>query len=119
MTRGLMLGGENSEFQVIDFFFALYLKTITRNFSESTKSLTQKTLSKFVWFLSKPRINEDFNNFVKDALSEFLVIVFWYKAINDNSEPGIFLESMIFLEFEQLILMSYLFPHRVLSGFGS
>ena len=74
MTRGLMLGGENSEFQVI--VFPLYPKTITQNFSVSTKSLTQTTLSKFVWFLSKPRINEDFNNFVKDALSEFQVIVF-------------------------------------------
>ena len=76
MTRGLMLAGENSEFQVIGDFFAFYPKTISRNFSESTKTLTQKTLSKFVWFLSKPRMNEDFNNFVKDTLSEFLVIFF-------------------------------------------
>ena len=31
MTRGIMLGSENSEFQVI--FFALYPKAITRNFT--------------------------------------------------------------------------------------
>ena len=43
MTLGLMLGGENSEFQVI-FFFAFYPKTITRNFSESTKPFNSENM---------------------------------------------------------------------------
>ena len=70
MTRGLMLGSENSEFQVT--VFSLYPKMITRNFSESTRAFNSENMSKFVWFLSKPRVNKDFSNFVKDALSEFL-----------------------------------------------
>ena len=40
------------------------------------------------------RVNKDFSNSVKDALSEFRVIVVWYTAINHNSELGIFLQSM-------------------------
>ena len=49
------------------------------------------------------------------ALSEFQVIVFKYKAISDNSELGIFLQSMTFLEFEHSL--HCLFPHRLSSGF--
>ena len=80
MARGLMLGSENSEFQVIVFV------PYTQN-DNSENFLSQPNLStqKFVWFLSKPRVNKDFSNSVKYALSEFRVIVFWYRAINDNS----------------------------------
>ena len=75
MTCGLMLGGENSEFQVI-VFLHFTQKCELGIFLSPPKLLPQKTWSKFVLFLSKPRVNKDFNNFVKDALSEFLVIFF-------------------------------------------
>ena len=102
MTRGIMLGSENSEFQVV-VFFALYIKTVTRNFSESTKGFNSENIAQVCLVSFKThRVKKDFSNSVKDALFEFRVIVFWYRAINHNSELGIFIQSMIFLEFEHL-----------------
>ena len=95
---------DNSEFSEIVLrlsFLAQYLKTITRNFSESTKVFKSENIVQVCLVSFKThRVNKNFRNSVKDALSEFRVIVFWYREINFNSELGIFLQSMIFLEFE-------------------
>ena len=97
MTRGLMLGSENSKFQVIVLILCPFPKTVTRNFSESTKAFNSENIVQvcLVSFKTQAQCNS-----VKDALSEFRVIVFWCRAINDDSEFGIFLQSMIFLEFQ-------------------
>ena len=74
---------------------------ITRNLSESTKAFNSENIGQVCLVSSKThRASKDFSNPVKDALSEFRVIVFWCRAINDNSELGIFLENMIILKFE-------------------
>ena len=97
MTRGLMLGSENSEFQVIVLICALYPKTVSRNFSESTKAFNSENIVQVcpVSFKTQSQCNS-----VKDALFEFRVVAFWCRAINDDSELGIFLQSMISLEFQ-------------------
>ena len=102
MTRGLMLGSENSEFQVIVLILCpipknLCPKTVTRNFSELTKALNSENIVQVcpASFKTQGQCNS-----VKDALSEFRVIAFWCRAINDDSELGNFFQSMIFLEFQ-------------------
>ena len=82
-------------------FFALYSKTITQNLSESMKTFNSENIGQVCLVSSKThKANKDFSNPAKDALSEFQVIVFWYRAMNDNPELRIFLQSMIFLKFE-------------------
>ena len=74
MTRGDILGSKDSEFQVI-VFYALYPKTITWNSSESTKAFNSENIVQVCLFFFKThRVNNDFSNSVKDALSEFRVI---------------------------------------------
>ena len=86
MTRGVMHGSENSELQVI-VFFALDPKTITRNSYDSTKAFNSENIVQVCLLSFKThRVNKDFSNSVKDALSKFRVIVFWYRAITENSE---------------------------------
>ena len=61
------------------------LETIAQNFSGSAKTFNSESLVHLCLVSSKThRVNEDFSNSVKD--SEFQVIVFWYRAANDNSE---------------------------------
>ena len=68
-------------------FFALYCKTITRNLSESIKAFNSENIDQVCLVSSKTHeANKEFSNTIKDALSEFRVIVFWYRSKNNNSK---------------------------------
>ena len=75
----------------------VYPKTVTWNFSESIKAFNSENIIQVcpVSFKTQGQCNS-----VKDALSGIRVIAFWCRAINDDLELGIFLQSMIFLEFQ-------------------
>ena len=81
MTRGLMLGSENSEFQVVVLILCPIPKNGNSEFSESTKAFNSENIVQVcpVSFKTQGQCNS-----VKDAVSEFRVIAFWCRATNDD-----------------------------------